>query len=792
MRFWPTAYPKKCTREDVRFFMLLCLGQEPRHQADIDIHIGTSPFGFCKSLLSSGIFARSILAPLHLGKKIAPQPYTADQIATVIKGLKRHFHVPTTSTASVTSWVTALGAAVESSRFLKAFDAAATSFPAGWLQQNLREAQKTAPSAINAHISHLSAHSVNGYAYDAHDPTKALVLAFYLNDTFIGTSHTNSSSDSSLSATSENGYGEFSHKVSVPAKMSGQKRLYLSVYETETDTLVCPAMEFPRVDIRHTLLVEQLSCKLDKIAAQVVDNDATVQQLMHIRKALPDIEQFAALPVREYGHYKECYQTPTPPPAAAGMLPNVSIAKAPDYTYDPKADVVLFLEEGARLSPCALEWVQHAAATAPDAALFYSDYDTTSSDGTLVPHYRTAFDKDLFYEAPPSAAAYAVRRDKLEEVGGLDTSEDAPHYALWLRLLERHSETSFHHLPHVLWHIVQQQEGRTDATDTLNEHLKRLDSAAITSHHQDKYAGAVGGAVKISWPIDDDFPKLAIIIPTRDAVDLTRNCIESLRNTLEHPDHTEIIIVDNGSVEIATKDWLKWVDGMDGIRVLLHDAPFNWSEINNKAVENSDADYFLFLNNDTVALDHGWDHILRGYLNRDDVGLVGARLLFADGTIQFGGYIVNEENIALKEAYGESPDEGGYQYRSQLTHRCTALIGAFMACRRDVYDQAGGFDAENFPVAFNDIDFSLTVDKHGYKNLYVPAITFHHLESKSRGYDAHDAQKAARENNERNLMRGKWGAVLESDPWYPSAFVKREPTHSLLAAPKKASITTES
>ncbi len=783
MKLWPVSYPKKCTYDDVRFFMLLCQGAEPTYAADIEIHVGASPFGFCKHLLGSGVFARSILQPLSLDKQVAHRSFSEEAAAIAQKGLKRHFSVKETPPKN---WLQTLVIATKSLRFLKAFDAANTSFSAGWFQTKVQESAANPYNEIISKIEYLSASKILGYAYDSADPSKQLTLDFFINDTFVGSSQTDGMRRDIQEQAGGEGKCEFRHTVTLPRPLTARDELYLSIFDHETGALVCPAVEYPTVDIRYTSPMQDFHKKIQKLRNT---NKAIAANLDTIQEALPALEQYAAFPLEHYDLYKKLYQIPKPP-HVEGLLPNISVAKGPGYTYDPKADVIVFCDAGDHLLDGAIAWIEHATLTEPDAFLFFGNYEVLSPEGKLTPHYPTHFDLDQFLEDPTRACAYAVRRQQLEEVGGLNTDEAAPHAALWLRLLARHGEQGFLKLPHAAWHIGQQEPARVDTASLINDHFNHLENKATAKPNADKYGGALANAATIDWPIDESMPKLAIIIPTRNSHALIKGCVDSLRHTLHHPDATEIIIVDNGSTDKDTKDWLHAADAMDGIRVLVHDAPFNWAEINNKAVADSDADYFLFLNNDTVALDEGWDHILRGYLNRDEVGMVGARLLFEDGSIQFAGYVVNSDNIALKEAYGENPDVGGYMNRSKLTHACTALIGAFMACRRNVFEKANGYDAERFPVAFNDIDFCLTVGELGYKNLYVPSITFHHLESKSRGYDAQDAEKAKREENERKVMRDKWGPLLEDDPYYPSTFLKCEPTHSLLAAPKKASITT--
>ena len=564
--------------------------------------------------------------------------------------------------------------------------------------------------------------------------------------------------------------------------------LVLSVYESTTGAPICPPREFANMGSRSEPLLIKLIARLEALQETAPDDLAAA--IDDITKALPALNAFAAMPVENYPQFKQLYAPVAP--LVTDTATTVSVGSF--ETINEGADLLIFVENGDRLAPNAENWIKACATENPEASLFFSDFDSidTTTGAEAKPILRTALDTELMLQQPLDATAFAVRGAALAELGGLQALEpNARAYDLWLRLYHEKGASGFCHIPHVLWQCQNPPSHHSDMTPYLraaSAYLERTAPGAAAICHGDKYGGSLSSCLEIQWPIDPKLPKLAIIIPMKEGLSLTQDCLDSLRRTLAHPDHSEIIIVDNGSKSSETKDWLKWVDHMDGIQVLLHDAPFNWALMNNIAVQQTDAEYLLFLNNDTTALDHGWDHILRGYLNRTHVGAVGARLLFPNGTVQFGGYITNPEYIVLKEAYCESPSLGGYHHRSQLAHQTSALIGAFLACRRSTFEDVGGFDATRLPVAFNDIDFCLSLEEKGYETLYVPAITLYHHESFSRGYDAEDAQKQARVTAEQAIMREKWGARLAADPWYPAAFHQSEPTHSLLAAPTKAAI----
>jgi GT2 family glycosyltransferase len=269
-----------------------------------------------------------------------------------------------------------------------------------------------------------------------------------------------------------------------------------------------------------------------------------------------------------------------------------------------------------------------------------------------------------------------------------------------------------------------------------------------------------------------------VIIPSRDNLNLLQPCVESLIETMAAPSATEIIIIDNGSTDKATLAWLNEQKDQGNIRVITSDTPFNWAGLNNHAAEHTDAEYLLFLNDDTKSVTQRWDERLRAQLERSDIGVVGARLFYEDGTLQHGGVVINSltevrPDAIVHEASGEAPDQGGYLNRSRLCHRVSAVTGAFLACKARDFKALEGFDAEHLGIAFNDIDFCLKIAASGKAVLYDPALTFFHYESKSRGYDSWSEEKQSRFITEQKAMMERWGDIVKSDPFYPEPFLRR-------------------
>jgi GT2 family glycosyltransferase len=371
------------------------------------------------------------------------------------------------------------------------------------------------------------------------------------------------------------------------------------------------------------------------------------------------------------------------------------------------------------------------------------------------------------------------------------------HLDLQLQIFEKTGDNGFAHIPQVLWHFAPDVDNPAqNHTDILNAHFSRTGSNAFAVDHSDPFGKALPHASKIIWQqANEENPhqpstggteveKLAIIIPSKNALDLIRPCTESLIATVTATDQIEIIIMDNGSDDAVTLDWLKAIDNHPMVKVIRHDHPFNWAEINNNAVDHTDAKHLLFLNNDTLALEQGWDMVLRSLLRRSEIGAVGARLLYEDGTIQHGGVLLYDTSVAVHEAAGQTCDNPHYMFRSALPHHTSAVTGAFLACTKENFAQVHGFD-EQFRIIFNDIDFCLKLRAQGLKILYSPDITFNHLESKSRGYDHQDSEKARRAKAESNKMKEKWGDTLKEDPYYPAIFARSGKPYSRIESLKQ-------
>ena len=242
--------------------------------------------------------------------------------------------------------------------------------------------------------------------------------------------------------------------------------------------------------------------------------------------------------------------------------------------------------------------------------------------------------------------------------------------------------------------------------------------------------GSSPGTFHVTWP---DRPRAAVsvVIPFRDEPRFLRTCVDSIGRTSGN-DRVELVLVDNGSTDLETQTLMERLETRSDVR-LLHDArPFNWARLSNDGARAARGDLLIFLNNDIEARTEGWIAALRTQALRPDVAAVGARLLYPDGRLQHCGIALGLSGAAGHPLSGLAPGHDGYLQMARVTRECSAVTGACLAVRRDVFEELDGFD-EELGVELNDVDFCLRGWVAGYRTLYEPTAELVHHESPSRG-----------------------------------------------------------
>ena len=265
-------------------------------------------------------------------------------------------------------------------------------------------------------------------------------------------------------------------------------------------------------------------------------------------------------------------------------------------------------------------------------------------------------------------------------------------------------------------------------------------------------------------------PKISIIIPNKDHVEDLSRCVDSVRKQSTY-DNYEIIIVENNSVTEEIENYYRTLEGQKNIRIVRYEGEFNYSKINNFGASFATGEYLVLLNNDTQVISINWMEELLMYAQRDDVGAVGAKLYYADKTIQHAGIVIGlgAHRTAGHTHYRVAQTNLGYMGRLCYAQNVTAVTGACLMVKRALYEELGGLD-ESFAVALNDVDFCLRLREKGLLNVWNPYCELYHFESISRGMD--DAgEKAKRYDEESARFREKWQEQLEKgDPYYNPNF----------------------
>jgi O-antigen biosynthesis protein len=450
-------------------------------------------------------------------------------------------------------------------------------------------------------------------------------------------------------------------------------------------------------------------------------------------------------------------------------------------------DYIAFLDHDDELAPDAL-YQTVLAMQDRRYGLLYSDEDRIEEDefGRPVHHtpfFKPAFDPDLLLAINYICHLVVLRRDVVVGLDGLRTGfEGAQDHDLLLRVVSALPAEDIRHLPRVLyhWRVTPGSVSRTPALGdhiqkniqaAVEDHLRRLNLAARVEPHNDQVGSPRQFATRVRWLLPSPAPKVSIIVATRDRVDLLRPCLDSVLGSLEsYPGAYEILLVDNDSAEDATLKYFASLRARPQVRVLRFRGPFNYSAINNAGAREALGEVLIFLNNDTLVLTKDWCAELVANAMREDVGAVGARLLYPDGTIQHAGVLLGVEGVAGHECVGDTPQSGGYFGRTHLLRSAAAVTAACLATRRTLFlELDGGFEELDLRVAFNDVDYCMRVRKAGYRVVYNPFAVLYHFESKSRGREITEAQQK-RHRMEAAAFHSRWTEAEIFDPYYNPHF----------------------
>jgi len=398
----------------------------------------------------------------------------------------------------------------------------------------------------------------------------------------------------------------------------------------------------------------------------------------------------------------------------------------------------------------------------PEADMIYTDEDKINAEGGRCnPFFKPGWSPDLFLAQMYTCHLGVYRKEIIMDIGGfrkgLDGSQD---YDLVLRFTEKTDK--IFHIPNVLYHwriIPGSTAAKYSAKSSDTASLKALSDAL----DRRKIKGSVEKGIhdslfRVKREIANK-PRVSIIMPTKDKLPILKGCIESIMNKTDYENY-EIVIVNNNSVQKSTLEYLNSVTNNDMIKVLNYSRPFNYAALNNYAMSRIDADVAVFLNNDTEVISSEWLSAMLEHAQRSEVGAVGAKLVFVDSSIQHAGVILGIGSIAGHAFKGLRSDiNQSYFGHADAIRNYSAVTAACMMIRKKIFEEVGGFDEVNLPVAFNDIDLCLRLREKGYLIVYTPYAELFHYESASRGYGVGPDPEA-------DYMLKKWKDKLDNDPYY--------------------------
>ena len=269
------------------------------------------------------------------------------------------------------------------------------------------------------------------------------------------------------------------------------------------------------------------------------------------------------------------------------------------------------------------------------------------------------------------------------------------------------------------------------------------------------------------WPLPRSLPLVSVIIPTRDGFELLQAVTQGLLERTSYS-QVELLVVDNESTCPKTLALLRRLK-KEGVKIVSYPKPFNYSAINNLAVEQATGELILFLNNDVEIIQPDWLSEMVAQFQRPNVGIVGKKLLWPNAMVQHGGVVVGINGLAAHAFTACQADDPGYQGLNLVDREQSAVTGACLMIRREDFLQVGGFDEYHLPVAFNDVDLCLKLRQLGKKVVITTGYPLIHNESTSRGKED-SAQKMARARRERDNFISRWMLTDKPfhDPYYHS------------------------
>ena len=432
-------------------------------------------------------------------------------------------------------------------------------------------------------------------------------------------------------------------------------------------------------------------------------------------------------------------------------------------------DYIILLDHDDELTVDAL-WELAKEINTSNADFIYSDEDKIDEKGICTsPHFKPDYSPERLLAQNYICHLACIKKSLLDEVGqfriGYEGSQD---HDLFLRVVEK--ATLIKHIPKVLYHW-RAIKGSTALNLTEKNYAFEAGRLAVESALQRRgIAGKVSLGIALgTYKVDREIiglPLVSIIIPFKDEPEILEKCLESIISNSTYTNYEIIAISNNSTNDQPIQVVEKFKHKFEKIIYLEYNQPFNYSEINNYAVNNAKGEHLILLNNDIEIISPNWIEALLQFSQIKEIGAVGAKLLYPNDTLQHAGVIVGINGVAGHSHKYFPADNYGYLGRLILNQNMSAVTAACLMVKKDLYQSVNGLNEIDFKVAFNDIDFCLRLVEAGYSNIYTPYCVAYHHESLSRGYEDNEEKKARFDNECANFKARHKGILQKGDPYY--------------------------
>lgn len=445
------------------------------------------------------------------------------------------------------------------------------------------------------------------------------------------------------------------------------------------------------------------------------------------------------------------------------------LLKINDIAKESKSDYFTFLLSGDTIEKDYILYALNEIISKKTDVVYF-DNDVINLENRLCnPFFKPDFSYDTLLSFNYIGNAFLIKKSVFNLVGGFNTNFTNQYiYDLLLKIINKNA--SFAHVAEVFYHKNEKNNkfDKKESYEIINNFLKNkgLDFTIIQKHNCNiiKY--------KINYKINYK-PLVSIIIPTKDLSDMLAECIDSIYSKTKYK-RFEIIVINNNSVEEKTYDlFKKYKKQYNNFNVLDVPIKFNYSKLNNIAVDNCNGEFVVFLNNDTKIITPEWLDLMIGYAAQKHIGAVGIKLLYEDNTIQHGGVLIGVNGVATHAFMGYKKNDSGINNRLITPYNYNAVTAACLMIEKQKFLNVGGFD-ENLAVSYNDIDLNLKLVNKKMFNVFLPIIEVYHYESKSRGIET-TKEKYLQYLEEEKYFRNKWENYIINDSMYNKNYSKKKP-----------------